>query len=62
MQQRLKSAARTAGTWIVAAELLHQKLLRADDSITALHMGFGRVALASLTADFESNSPRGIRF
>jgi len=60
MQQRLKSAARSARAWIVATEFFDQFLVRAHDAKPALYMGFGREASAALATDLESNWIRGV--
>lgn len=55
MQQRLKSAPGAAGTQIVAAQLLDEFLVSADDAIPSFDARFGREALAALASDLESS-------
>jgi hypothetical protein len=60
MQQRLKSAARSARARIIATEFLYQLFGAAHDAITALDMSLGREAFPTFTADLESNWLRGV--
>jgi hypothetical protein len=53
-QHFLKAASGTAGTEIVAAELLEKLLVSVNDSFTALHACFGRETFATFAGDFET--------
>ena len=60
MQQFLKSPARETRAWIVAAELLAELCVAADDARSAFDPGLGREALPSFTGDLETNRRRGV--
>jgi hypothetical protein len=60
-QQRLKPAAGSTDTGIVAAELFQQFFVAVDDAIAALHVRFGRETAPALTASLESSASRRIR-
>jgi hypothetical protein len=62
MQQRLKSAARSAWARIIATEFLEQFFGAMHDAIAALDMGLGRKALPTFATDLESNWLRGALF
>jgi hypothetical protein len=62
MQQRIKSAARSARARIISTEFLYQLFGTAHDAITALHMSLGREALSAFATDLESNWLRGVLF
>jgi hypothetical protein len=57
-QQRLKAAAGVTWAQVVAAEFFDEFLLAVNHSCAALHFGFGRIALAALTAALESRVDR----
>ena len=57
-QQRLKAAAGATGAQVVAAEFFDEFFLAVNHSRAALHFGFGRIALAALTAALESSVVR----
>jgi hypothetical protein len=59
MQQFLKPAARIAGAWVVATELLEKLFVPIDDAVPALDPGFGREALPTLAAGLETRIGRG---
>jgi hypothetical protein len=59
MQQRLKSAARSARARIIPTEFLEEFFGAAHNASAALHMGFGREALSTFATDLESNWLRG---
>jgi hypothetical protein len=60
MQQRLKSAAGSAGARIIATEFLDQFFGTAHDAITALDVSFGRKAPSTFATDLESDWLRGV--
>jgi hypothetical protein len=60
MQQRLKSAARSARARIIATEFLDEFFRTTHDAITTLYMCFGREALSTFATDLESNWLRGV--
>jgi len=53
-QQRLKAMAGATGAQVVAAEFFDEFLFTVNYLPTTLHFGFGRIALAALTAALES--------
>jgi hypothetical protein len=55
MQQRLKSAAGSARTWIISTEFLYEFFPTTHDAIATFHMRFGRKALSTFATDLESN-------
>ena len=57
-QQRLKAAAGATGAQVVAAEFFDEFFLAVNHSRSALHFGFGWIALAALTAALESRVVR----
>ena len=57
-QQRLKAAAGATRAHVVAAEFFDEFFFAVDHSRAALHFGFGWIALAALTAAFESRVDR----
>ena len=58
-QQALKPLPRTAGAWIIAAELLHQlHLAAAHKAQAAFDVRFGWIAFAAFRADLESRGGR----
>jgi hypothetical protein len=57
-QQRLKAAAGATWTQVVAAEFFDEFFFAVNHTRSALHFGFGRIALAALTAAFESRVVR----
>ena len=59
MQQFLKPAARIAGAWVVATELLEKLFVAVHHAVPALDPGFGREAFPTLAADLETKICRG---
>jgi len=57
-QQRLKAAAGATRAQVVAAEFFDEFFFAVDHSRSALHFGFGWIALAALTAALESRVDR----
>ena len=62
MQQRLKSAARSARARIIATEFLYQLFGTAYYAITALDVRLRREAFPTFATDLESNWLRGVLF
>jgi hypothetical protein len=60
MQQFLKSPARQARAWIIAAELISELLVAADDARSAFDLRLGREALPTFTGDLETSRRRGV--
>jgi hypothetical protein len=54
----LKVAAGAAWAQVVAAEFFDEFFFAVDHSRSAFHFGFGRIALAALTAALESTVDR----
>jgi hypothetical protein len=54
----LKAAAGATGAQVVAAEFFDEFFFAVNHSRAALHFGFGRIALAALTAALESRVDR----
>jgi hypothetical protein len=59
MQQFLKPAARIAGAWVVATELLEKLFVAVHHAVPALDPDFGREALPTLAAGLETRTGRG---
>lgn len=57
-QQRLKAAAGATGAQVVSAEFFDEFFFAVNHTRAALHFGFGRIALAALTAALESRVDR----
>jgi hypothetical protein len=57
-QQRLKAAARAAWAQVVAAKFFDEFFFAVNHLRSALHFGFGWIALAALTAALESSVDR----
>ncbi len=57
-QQRLKAAAGATGAQVVATEFFEEFFFAVNHSCSTLHFGFGRIALAALTAALESSVVR----
>jgi hypothetical protein len=59
MQQRLKSAARSARARIISTKFLDEFFFAAHDAIASLDMGLRGKAFTTFATDLESNWLRG---